>query len=85
MIPESHPLRQLFLDLVSRHYAEELGFHDPEVSAYVANMLAEFCEVDQLYKLRNTASKPLADVGEMLLESDPVYGPAGSLRKLWLP
>ena len=81
MIPESHPLRQLFLDLVSRHYAEELGFHDPEVSAYVANMLAEFCEVDQLYKLRNTASKPLADVGEMLLESDPVYGPAPSFDR----
>src|SRR5205823_13405955 len=81
VIPESHPLRQLFLDLVRRHYAEELGFHDPEVSAYVANMLAEFCEVDQLYKLRNTASKPLADVGEMLLESDPVYGHAPSFDR----
>jgi len=81
VIPESHPLRQLFLDLVSRHYAEELGFHDTEVSAYVANVLAEFCEVDQLYKLRNIASKPLADVGEMLLESDPVYGPAPSFDR----
>ena len=25
MIPESHPLQQLFQDLVGRHYAEEIG------------------------------------------------------------
>src|SRR5690348_11795208 len=54
---------------------------DPEVSGYVANMLAEFCELDQLFKLRNTAGKPLDDVGEMLLESDPVYGPAPSFDR----
>ena len=76
MIPESHPLQQLFLDLVSRHYEDEVGLHDPEMSAYVASMLTEFCEVDQLHKIRNTAGRPLDDVGEMLLESDPVYGPA---------
>jgi hypothetical protein len=76
VIPESHPLRDLFVELVSRHYTDELGMRDPEVSGYVANMLAEFCELDQLFKVRNAAGKPLDDVGEMLLESDPVYGPA---------
>ena len=81
MIPESHPLRQLFLELVSRHYGEELGLRDPQVSGYVANMLTEFCEVEQLYQLRNAAGKPLDDVGEMLLESDPVYGPAPSFDR----
>src|SRR5690348_14919216 len=54
---------------------------DPEVSGYVANMLAEFCELDQLFKLRNATGKPLDDVGEMLLESDPVYGPAPSFDR----
>ena len=81
MIPESHPLRDLFVELVNRHYTDELGMRDPEVSSYVANMLAEFCELDQLFKLRNTAGKPLGDVGEMLLESDPVYGPAPSFDR----
>jgi len=37
--------------------------------------------VDQLFKLRNAAGKPLGDVGEMLLESDPVYGPAPSFDR----
>ncbi|HEU5337024.1 MAG TPA: hypothetical protein VFU27_13730 [Terriglobales bacterium] len=76
MIPESHPLRDFFVELVNRHYSDELGMRDPEVNGYVANMLAEFCELDQLFKVRNAAGKPLNDVGEMLLESDPVYGPA---------
>jgi hypothetical protein len=48
------------------------------VVGYVAHLLAEFCEVEQLFKIRNSAGKPLSDVGEMLVESDPVYGPAPS-------
>ncbi len=69
------------MELVSRHYNDELGMRDQEVSGYVANMLAEFCEVDQLFKLRSAAGKPLGDVGEMLLESDPIYGPAPSFDR----
>jgi hypothetical protein len=81
VIPESHPLRNLFTELVDRHYTEELRMRDPELSGYVANILAEFCELDQLFKLRNAAGKPLDDVGEMLLESDPIYGPAPSFDR----
>jgi len=44
MIPESHPLRQLFQDLVGRHYAEAIGIRNPEVVAYVSHLLAEFCD-----------------------------------------
>ncbi len=78
MISESHPLQQLFQDLVGRHYAEEIGIRDPQIVAYVSHLLAEFCDADQVYKLRNAFNQPLSDVGEMLLESDPVYGPAPS-------
>src|SRR5262249_11037625 len=49
---------------------------DPQVVAYVSHLLAEFCEADQLFKICNAANRPLTDVGEMILESDPVYGPA---------
>ena len=81
MIPESHPLQELFQDLVGRHYAEEIGIRDPQIVAYVSHLLAEFCEADQLYKVQDAANRPLADVGEMLLESDPVYGPAPSFDR----
>jgi hypothetical protein len=81
MIPESHPLQKLFQDLVTRHYAEEIGIRDPQVVAYVSHLLAEFCETDQLYKVHDANNRPLSDLGEMLLESDPVYGPASSFDR----
>ena len=81
MIQESHPLQQLFEDLVGRHYAEEIGIRDPQIVAYVSHLLSEFCDAEQLYKIRNSANRRLDDVGEMLLESDPVYGPAPSFDR----
>ncbi len=81
MIPESHPLQQLFEDLVGRHYAEEIGIRDPQIIGYVSHLLAEFCDTEQLYKVRDSGNRPLDDVGEMLLESDPVYGPAPSFDR----
>ena len=44
MIPESHPLQQLFIELVGRHYAEEIGLRDPQIVNYVAHLMAEFCD-----------------------------------------
>jgi hypothetical protein len=81
MIPESHPLQRLFQELVARHYAEEIGIRDPQVVAYVSHLLSEFCEAEQLFKIRDAANRPLSDLGEMLLQSDPVYGPAPSFDR----
>jgi len=81
MIPESHPLRQFFLELVGRRYAEEIGIRDPQIVGYVAHLLTEFCDVEQLFKVRDAAGRSLSDVGEMLLESDPVFGPAPSFDR----
>ena len=63
MIPESHPLQKLFLELVGRHYAEEIGIRDPQIVNYVAQLLAEFCDVDQLFKVHDAQDRPLGDVG----------------------
>ena len=80
-IPESHPLQKLFAEMVGRHYAQEIGLRDPEIVAYVAHLLSEFCDADQLFTLRTAAGRQLTDVGEMLLESDPVFGPAPSFDR----
>lgn len=66
-ISPNHPLRRLFADLV----AKELPA-DREVAAYVANLLIDFVHVDHLYRIRNTRGKRLEEVGEMLVESNPV-------------
>lgn len=80
MIPESSPLRQFFTELVENNY-QEIGVRQPEVHSYVATLLAEFCETENLYKIKNSDGRSLSDVGEMLLESDPIYGPASSFDR----
>ena len=81
MIPEDHPLQKLFTELVGRHYAEEIGLRDQELIGYVAQLLTEFCDAQQLYKIHNAAGKPLTDVGEMLMESNPLFGRAPSFDR----
>jgi len=81
MIEETHPLQELFLEMVGRHYAQEIGLRDPQIVGYVAHLLAEFCDVEQLFCVRDTSGRPLNDVGEMLLQADPVYGPAPSFDR----
>ena len=81
MIPESHPLQQLFIELVGRHYAEEIGLRDPQIVNYVAHLMAEFCDAEQLFKIHKAGGQPLTDVGEMLVESNPVFGPAPSFDR----
>lgn len=80
-IPEKHPLRQLFMEMVSMHFDRDVGLRDPDLSRYVTDVLTEFCDARQLYKICNAQGRPLHDVGEMLLESDPVFGDAPSFDR----
>jgi len=80
MISESNPLQQFFQELVARNYGE-LGVRSSEVQAYVSNLLTEFCDVENLYKLKDENGEPLHDVGAMLLASDPIYGSAPSFDR----
>src|SRR6516164_8289389 len=81
MIPESHALQQLFTELIDRHFDRDIGLRDPEVKDYVVNVLEEFCDCRQLFKICDAGGRPLHDVGEMLLEADPIYGPAPSFDR----
>ena len=81
MIPESHPLQELFTELIHDHFDHDIGIRDAEVQDYIANVMSEFCEAEQLYKVSNAQGRRLDDVGEMLLETDPIYGPAPSFDR----
>src|SRR5438105_3497715 len=80
MVPESSPLQQLFQEVVERNF-DEVGVRNFEVKSYVAALLTDFCECENLYKIRNADGRPLHDVGELLLQADPVYGPAPSFDR----
>jgi hypothetical protein len=80
MVSESNPLHQFFTAVVEHNY-DEIGVRSAEVQGYVATLLSEFCETENLYKIKSADGRPLCDVGEMLLESDPVYGTAPSFDR----
>src|SRR5690348_15285030 len=68
-IPPNHPLRRLFTGVVEKEFRGER-----EMAAYIANLMAEFAHVDSLYKIRNARGKRLEEVGEMMIESNPLLG-----------
>ena len=80
MVSESNPLHQFFTAIVEHNY-DEVGVRSAEVQTYVATLLSEFCEIENLYKIKNSDGRRLSDVGEMLLASDPVYGSAPSFDR----
>ena len=67
-----HPLNRLFAELVDRHVAKAAGVTDPEMTRYLAGLLVDFTHVDRLYRIRDARGKRLTDVGEMLIESNPL-------------
>jgi hypothetical protein len=65
-------LRQFFDDLVWRHFFADVRLDEPSVAQYVSDLLADFANTDSLYRIRNVLGERLEDVGEMLIESNPL-------------
>ena len=71
-IPKDHPLRQLFGELVRRHFIHSVQLHDSDVVEYVTGVLTDFTHVDNLYRLRNARGRRIEEVAEMLVASNPL-------------
>lgn len=67
-------LREFLGQLVWRHFLGDVYLEDPELASYVAEVLADFARTENLYRIRDASGKRLEDVGEMLLESNPLLG-----------
>jgi len=79
-IPAHHPLRKLFRTLAERNFHRRLGYADPRVIHYLADLLADFTHIDNVYKIRTAAGKRVEEVAEMLLEAD-LFSRADSLNR----
>ena len=65
-------LSSLFTGLVEHSFHGTLALDDPEVTSYIIGLLTDFVRIENLYKVRDTRGRPLEDVGEMLIESNPL-------------
>jgi hypothetical protein len=68
----NHSLREIFSGLVWRHFFADVHLEEPELATYVSELLTEFVRAEALYRIRNASGQRLEDIGEMLLESDPL-------------
>ena len=78
MSAKAHPLEPFFQQAVRNSYEGKLGLHDPEVTGYIARLLCEFSDAQNLYKVRDQTGQPIKELEEMLRASDPVNGSASS-------
>lgn len=78
MQTEAHPLESFFQDAVRKSFVDKLGLNDAEIVDYVAHLLCEFSEADNLHRLRDATGHRVETVAEMLRAADPVYGTAAS-------
>lgn len=74
----NHPLELFFQQAVRNSYEGKLGLNDPDVTAYVARLLCEFSESENLYKVRDEMGRPIEELTEMIEAADPVNGTATS-------
>jgi hypothetical protein len=74
LISRDHPLRHFFAGVVRRRFDADLRLPDPRLAGYVSGLLVDFTHVDSLYRVRDARGRRLEDVGEMLLESNPLLG-----------
>jgi hypothetical protein len=86
MIPEVstsgwRSLRQLFDELVWRHFVADVKLEEPTVVQYVSNLMVEFCDMKNVYRIHDILGQPVQDVGKMLIESDPLLQAASFDRE----
>src|ERR1700751_51492 len=86
MLPElstggTRSLRNFLGELVWRHFFKDVRLGEPQVATYVAAGLADFVRTESLHRIRNVQGKPLDDVGEMLVESNPLLEAASFDRE----
>jgi hypothetical protein len=74
IIGRDHPLHRFFNDMVRRRFGSDVRLPNQRIAAYVSDLLVAFTHVDNLYRLRDARGRRLEDVGEMLLESNPLLG-----------
>jgi hypothetical protein len=74
-------LRNFLGELVWRHFFEDVRLEEPQVATYVAAVLADFVRTESLHRILNVQGKPLEDVGEMLVESNPLLEAASFDRE----
>src|SRR5690348_5366886 len=68
-VPENHPIRALFQQLTERGMGQ-LNLHDPETIRYITDLLTEFVQIENMYRIKSEAGQQVQYLFEMLTQAD---------------
>jgi hypothetical protein len=74
-IPADHPIRRFFKQLTERGMGQ-LNLRDPETIQYLTNLLTEFVQIENMYRVRDESGRQLRYVFEMLTQTSSEMSPA---------
>ena len=77
-IPAGHPIRLLFQQLTERGMGQ-LKLNDPETIQYITNLLTEFLQIENMYRVKDASGQRVQYVFDMLMQANQEMHP--SLRR----
>src|SRR6266487_711738 len=77
-IPPNHPIRLLFHQLTERGMGQ-LNLHDPDTIQYITNLLTEFVQMENMYRIKDEAGRQVQYLFDMLTQASNEMAP--SLRR----
>jgi len=73
-IPADHPIRQLFLQLTERGLGQ-LNLHDRDTIQYITNLLTEFVQMENMYRIKDQTGRRVQYLFEMLTQASSEMSP----------
>src|SRR5215471_7138018 len=73
-ISADHPIRLLFQQLTQRGMGQ-LNLHDPETIEYVTNLLTEFVQIENMYRIRDDSGRQMQYLFDMLTQASNETSP----------
>lgn len=80
IVPAQHPLRTLFAGLTEHAFVAQMGIADPPLVDYITDLLARFLHIDQVFRLRDSAGRPISELALMAMEAEKLPA-AGRTRR----
>ena len=74
-IPPDHPIRAFFQKVTERGMGQ-LNLHDPDTIQYLTNLLTEFIQIENMYRMKDESGRSLQYVFVMLTQANNEMSPS---------
>lgn len=73
-IPADHPIRLFFQEITARGLGQ-LNLHDPDTIQYLTNLLTEFIQIENMYRVKEDSGQPIEYVFDLLSRGGKAMSP----------